>query len=48
MANNTKKDIQPKAEETKVEELKAEETKVANNKKKDIKPLKTRGGLIVL
>lgn len=48
MANNTKKDIQAKAEETKVEEPKAEETKVANNKKKDIKPLKTRGGLIVL
>ena len=48
MANNTKKDVQPKVEETKVEEPKVEETKVVNNKKEDNKTLKTIGGFIVL
>lgn len=58
MANNTKKNVQPKVEETKVEEIleteqpKVEETKEIINedkaKTKDIKPLKKIGGLIVL
>lgn len=40
MANN--KNVEPKVEETKTEQPKVEE------KKKDIKPLKIKGGLIVL
>ena len=41
MANNNK-NAEPKVEETKTEQPKVEE------KKKDIKPLKIKGGLIVL
>ena len=48
MANNTKKNVQPKVEETKeIEQPKVEEIKEIENEKKDIKPLKNIG-LIVL
>lgn len=42
MANNTKKNVQPKVEETK------EIVKEDKAKTKDVKPLKKIGGLIVL
>ena len=57
MANNTKKNVQPKVEETKEEILETEQPKVEETKEivkedkaktKDVKPLKKIGGLIVL